>query len=63
MTAPTVTRPAQLCDRCHHELHADPNADLGFGYSRDSDTPVAPTPVPDGVVLIALTGRIPRGTR
>jgi hypothetical protein len=68
MTAPTrtLTGPARLCDRCHHQLATEPPADaaadLGFGYSRDTDPP-APVPVPDGVDLIALTGRTPRSTR
>ena len=62
MTAPTLTRPAQLCDRCRHALTAEPD-DLGFGYSREPDTDLPDTPVPDGVELIALTGRTRRGTR
>jgi hypothetical protein len=33
---------------------------LGFGYSRDLDAAVGSIPVPDGVELIALTGRTPR---
>ena len=55
MTAPTLARPTQLCDRCRHDLTAAP-ADLGFGYSREPDTDA--TPVPDGVEGISLTGRI-----
>jgi hypothetical protein len=54
--------PAQLCDRCRHDLTADQRADaLGFGFSRDTEPDRAP--VPDGVVLIFLTGRTPRDTR
>ncbi|MEV6601969.1 hypothetical protein AB0M36_34715 [Actinoplanes sp. NPDC051346] len=63
MTAPTVTRHEQRCDRCHHILTPEP-ADLGFGYCRTPDTDLPDTtPVPDGIELIALTGRAPRGTR
>ena len=62
MTAPARTGPARLCDRCRHDLTDGPDVDLGFGYSRDTDPP-EPTPVPDGVDLIALTGRTPRSTR
>lgn len=38
-------------------------ADLGFGYSRDLDQGTTAVPVPDGVELIFLTGRTPRGAR
>ena len=65
MTAPAFSGPTRLCDRCHRQLTeppADAAADLGFGYSRDTDPP-EPMPVPDGVDLIALTGRTPRSTR
>jgi hypothetical protein len=61
MTTPTPTRPTPLCDRCRLPIAADSTDDLGFGYFRDADT--EPTPVPDGVELILLTGRTPRGTR
>jgi hypothetical protein len=58
MTAPTLARPAHLCDRCHHAITTEPT-DLGFGYSREPDTDLTPvvTPVPDGVEGISLTGR------
>ncbi len=35
--------------------------DLGFGYSRDTDAEPADVAVPEGVVLIPLTGRTRQG--
>ena len=47
-----------LCDHCRTLV--DQLDDLGFGYSRPADPNTAPAEVPDGVQLIALTGRTHR---
>ncbi|RZU49335.1 hypothetical protein EV385_1080 [Krasilnikovia cinnamomea] len=54
----TITAPARLCDRCQHDLTEHASPDQGFGYSRDPDTSTTPVPVPEGVELVFLTGRI-----
>ena len=43
----------------HHTEHLTPHAltNLGFDHSRPYDNAAGPNTVPDGVDLIALTGR------
>jgi hypothetical protein len=64
MTAPTLHPPTHLCGRCRQDVRTERGTDdLGFGYSRDTDNGTPDPPVPDGVELIFLTGRTPRGAR
>jgi hypothetical protein len=58
-TVISLTSTAPACDHCRQPLSRSTD-DTGFGYSREPDTDLFSTDVPDGVELIFLTGRTPR---
>ena len=63
MTAIRLPLLAALLGRTRRTCAVPAAPDLGYGYSRDTDNGTPDAPVPDGVELIFLTGRTPRGAR